>query len=148
MFNLVKEEDMHGLFCVMGFMFGDTHFGFWIFFFFFFFSTNLKNKLGFCNQSICDYLQLFVICNYHWLFLQLFFVFGCACNYTTTTLHLMFFSFFFGQLITWYSSKKTHLCPISCKCGNWVTTLCLFKVYFAYYKVYGFKIMYYMYSTH
>jgi hypothetical protein len=22
MFNLVKEEDMHGLFCVMGFMFG------------------------------------------------------------------------------------------------------------------------------
>ncbi len=25
MFNLVKEEDMHGLFCVMGFMFGDKH---------------------------------------------------------------------------------------------------------------------------
>jgi hypothetical protein len=24
-FNLVKEEDMHGLFCVMGFMFGDKH---------------------------------------------------------------------------------------------------------------------------
>jgi hypothetical protein len=91
-------------------------------------------ELGFYNQSICDYLWLFVIYNYHWLFLQLLFTFGCACNYTTTTLQLMFSSFFpFEQFLTWSSSKKTHLCSISCKCGqmscNPMCLQCVFCVF-------------------
>jgi hypothetical protein len=57
MFNLVKEEDMHGSFCVMGFMFGNGHvrtileFKIKLFghYYFFFLSTNPKNKLDFGN---------------------------------------------------------------------------------------------------
>ncbi len=66
--------------------------------------TNPRRKLGFCNQSICDYLTLFIICDYHWLFLQLFFTFGCACNYNAINLQLMFFFILpLEQLLTCFS---------------------------------------------
>jgi len=66
--------------------------------------TNPSRKLGFCHQSICDYLPLFVICDYHWLFIQLFFAFGCACNYNAINLQLMFFFILpFEQLLTCFS---------------------------------------------
>jgi hypothetical protein len=34
-------------------------------------ACNLK-KFAKCNHSICDYMQLYVVCNKLWLFLQLF----------------------------------------------------------------------------
>jgi hypothetical protein len=51
----------------------------------------IRRKMVFCDQSICEYLQLFVVYNHHWFFLQLLFAFGCACNYTVTIFQLMFF---------------------------------------------------------
>jgi hypothetical protein len=41
----------------------------------------IRRKLGFCNQSICNYLQLSIICDYHWVFFQLLFTCSCPCNY-------------------------------------------------------------------
>jgi hypothetical protein len=38
--------------------------------------------LSSCNQSIYDYLWLFVVYNNHYLFLQLLIAFCCAYNYT------------------------------------------------------------------
>jgi hypothetical protein len=54
----------------------------------------IRRKMGFCNQSICEYLQLFVVYDYHWLFLQLLFAVGYAYNYIATTFQLMFFYYF------------------------------------------------------
>lgn len=66
--------------------------------------TNPRRKLGFCNQSICDYLPLFIIYDYSWLFLQLFSAFGSPCNYNATNLQLMFFFILpFEQLLTCFS---------------------------------------------
>lgn len=53
-----------------------------------------SKKIGFYNQQIHDYLWLFVIYYYYWLFMQLCFTFSCACNHITTNLWLMFYPFF------------------------------------------------------
>ncbi len=80
-------------------------------------STHIRRKLGFCNQPICNQLRLFDIQNYCWLYLQLLFAFGLACNYSMTNLRLMdFFIPSFRQLSRQFPSKKTPLLTISCKC--------------------------------
>jgi hypothetical protein len=110
----------------------------------YFIKTIPRRKTGFCNQSIYDYLGQFAIYNYNWLFIQLLFTFGCAYNYLATN---VFFIIPFEQLLTWFSSKKTHLCSINCKCSQMNYNPCAFKVYFAYSRVYEFIMVYNMYPT-
>jgi hypothetical protein len=56
-----------------------------------------KKKTNFLYQMKLWLLVIIFVSNNHCLFLQLFFSFGYAYNYTTISLWLMFYSFFHSE---------------------------------------------------
>jgi hypothetical protein len=72
-----------------------------------------------CNHFICNYMQLLVICNYIWTFLQLFLML------VIFAIIVQLICYYFGvhpSMWTTFSlvfiPKKNNLCPISCKCDQ------------------------------
>jgi hypothetical protein len=109
-------------------------FHFWLSLLTLVFNSNLQTQ--FYDKSLattCNYLSFVTTIPYYYnYFLHLI------------ILETNFFSFFhLEKLLELLSSKKTHLCPISYKCDQMIATLCVFKVYPTYSKVYGFQMVYY-----
>jgi len=75
-----------------------------------------------CNHSICNYMQLNVICNYVLSFLQLiitcFNLYNFFYDYGVTKLQLLNFTSFMLIIFLDFSSKNRPLCSISCK-NSW-----------------------------
>jgi hypothetical protein len=71
--------------------------------------------------------------------------FSCLVVFVTILLLMCFFIFLFNQFLTWFSFNNTHLCSISCEYGQMnYNPMCIQSV-FAYFKMYGFIMMYNMY---
>jgi hypothetical protein len=74
-------------------------------------ATSTRKKRPKCTPYICNYMQLFVIYNYFWLFVQLFTNFGHTCNYVAI---IFFFVLLYGQHLITFSFKNNYVWPISC----------------------------------
>ncbi len=76
-----------------------------------------------CSHSICDYMQLLVICNYIWTFLQL------VLMLVIFAITLQLVCDYFGvhpsiwTTFSLVSSKKNNLCPINYKCDQFSCNL-------------------------
>jgi len=101
-------------------------------------------KLCFLNQSICDYFVPMLLA----IIIAYFFNYFLRLVVLLTTLSLMcFFIFLFEIFLTFFSSKNIYLCFISCEYDQMNCNPIYIQTVFAYFRMYGFIMVYNMYFT-